>query len=604
VSQHPTRFQVDLRGVVELLSRHLYSSPRVYVRELAQNGVDAVTARGDRGGDERPAVRLQVHDDGTIDCHDAGAGLTTNEVERFLATIGSSSKRDELGFQREDLLGQFGIGLLSAFLVADQIEVVSRSATGTSLVRWVGTSDGTYRTSGDVDVTSLDEGTRRWLADGPGTCVRLRPRHDAVEWTRPAAVLALATSYLAHLPHRVELRLPSETHQVAPTPQPWLGTTGDKERYARERLGIDPFAVVPLTVPEAGVRGMAVVGSAPLPEQHGHRVYLRGMLLGLEVPDVAPPWAAFCRIVVDTTLLRPTASREQLYDDELAELTRRSIGEQLLRWIRRLAATDPDRMARFLSVHSVALKGAAVHDDDLADLLVPLLPFESTRGTTSLAELAAGLTVASYVGDVDEYRQVAPVAGAQGLVVLNAGYVHDAALLSRYVGRHPETRLTRISPREVDVHLDHVDAAREAATAAGLQRAEAALESVDVAVQLRRFAPATLPALLLDDRGAWRARDSRATAATADDTFAALLASVDDVADPRPRLILNDAHPTVHRVFALSDPGAADLAVQSLYARALLAGRHPVRPVDNALVERSFSGLLDALVEQGQGGAR
>src|SRR5690606_5529985 len=123
-------FQVDLRGVVDLLARHLYSSPRVYLRELLQNAVDAITARGALGDTDGPArIVLRPLAGGGLEVHDTGVGLTRDEAHELLATIGRSSKRDvELGTGREEFLGQFGIGLLSAFMVADEIELVSRSA--------------------------------------------------------------------------------------------------------------------------------------------------------------------------------------------------------------------------------------------------------------------------------------------------------------------------------------------------------------------------------------------------------------------------------------------------------------------------------------------
>src|ERR1044072_8942872 len=136
-------FGVDLRGVIELLSQHLYSSPRVYVRELLENAVDAITARGE------VAARIVIEPsdrtgDGTLRVSDNGIGLTEDEVHTLLSTLGRTSKRDELGFARQDFLGQFGVGLLSCFLVADEIRLVSRSAKGGPAVRWVAQSDGTY----------------------------------------------------------------------------------------------------------------------------------------------------------------------------------------------------------------------------------------------------------------------------------------------------------------------------------------------------------------------------------------------------------------------------------------------------------------------------
>src|SRR6476469_2577603 len=108
-SPSPHSFQVDLRGIVDLLSHHLYSSPRVYIRELLQNAVDAVTARRQRDALAPTAIRLVVDESG-LRITDHGIGLTEADVHRVLATIGHSSKRDDIEGARREFLGQFGIG--------------------------------------------------------------------------------------------------------------------------------------------------------------------------------------------------------------------------------------------------------------------------------------------------------------------------------------------------------------------------------------------------------------------------------------------------------------------------------------------------------------
>jgi len=122
------RFQVDLRGIIEILSEHLYSGPEVFVRELLQNGVDAITARQQLEGQAfQPAVRLELSasEDGVpvLIFSDNGVGLLEAEVHQFLATIGKSSKRlvGERGTGSSDFIGQFGIGLLSCFVVSNEI---------------------------------------------------------------------------------------------------------------------------------------------------------------------------------------------------------------------------------------------------------------------------------------------------------------------------------------------------------------------------------------------------------------------------------------------------------------------------------------------------
>src|SRR5262245_48103112 len=111
-------FQVNLGGIIELLSHHLYSGPQVYLRELLQNATDAIAARQRSDKDFTPAIQVEVVQgpEPTLVFEDNGIGLTEEEVHQFLATIGLSSKRDQLARQREEFIGQFGIGLLSGFL--------------------------------------------------------------------------------------------------------------------------------------------------------------------------------------------------------------------------------------------------------------------------------------------------------------------------------------------------------------------------------------------------------------------------------------------------------------------------------------------------------
>ena len=119
-------FQINLRGIIDLLSEHLYSSPDVFVRELIQNAVDALTARKAIEPDFAGEIAFERHSSPgkptTLCVSDNGIGLTTDEVHRFLSTIGKSSKRAADGKRTGDFIGQFGIGILSAFVVCDEID--------------------------------------------------------------------------------------------------------------------------------------------------------------------------------------------------------------------------------------------------------------------------------------------------------------------------------------------------------------------------------------------------------------------------------------------------------------------------------------------------
>ncbi|WP_062433097.1 HSP90 family protein [Herbidospora daliensis] len=579
-------FQVDLRGVVDLLSRHLYSSPRVYVRELLQNACDAIVAR--RAGDPMAPGRIRVEvGPGTIRVHDTGIGLTEDEVHTLLATIGRSSKRDELGFARHEFLGQFGIGLLSGFLVADEIHVESRSAAGGPAVVWTGRSDGSY-----------DVATEAGQPGEPGTTVTLRPRRDAAVWTSRRTVTELAQLFGSLLPVEVTV----DGVAVSGAGAPWLVRHASPAlrrealtAYGRELFGFSAFDVIDLSVPEAGLTGVAFV--VPHPANPGardaHRVYLKGMLLSEKLTGLLPEWAFFVRCVVDAAELRPTASREALYDDDLLEHARDALGTQLREWLVQLAATDPARLRGFLRLHHLGVKALALHDDDMLRLVDRWIEYETADGPMTLAQFRVRHPAGRYTTSVDEFRQLAGVCAAQGVGLLNAGYVYDGDILARLTRVEPGHGLSRLEPAELTTRMAPVDPAAELAVRGFLATAATALAPLGCEVVLRDFDPAALPALYLTSRAARHEAQAREAGEMAGEMWADVLGALDAGRGERPQLVLNHRNPLVRRVTRLSDPGLAATAVEALYGMALLHGHHPMRAADTATLNRSFLGLLD-----------
>ena len=574
-------FQVDLRGVVDLLSRHLYASPRVYLRELLQNAVDAITARGGDGG------RVEIETDGgTLRVHDDGVGLTADEVHTLLATIGRSSKRDELGFHRHDFLGQFGIGLLSAFLVADEIEVVTRSARGGDAVRWTGRSEGSYRV----------EPAER---DAPGTTVTLRARPGAGELLSPPVVAELARTYGSLLP----VDLVVDGVPVTGDGPPWKVTHRDPasrkralERYCEDLYGFVPFDVVDLDVPEAGLTGVAFVLPRPVAPtaRASHRVYLKRMLLAESVEGLLPEWAFFARCVVDAGELRPTASREALYEDELLDSARQGLGGALRQWLVRLAETDPGRLRAFLRLHQLGVKAMALHDDEMLRIVDRWLEYETSAGPMTLHEFRRRHPQGRFTGSVDEFRRLSAVAGAQGVGLVNGGYVHDLEIIERLPDLDPDVRLDRLDATELTTTFGVLDPAAELALRPFLAAAQRAVERLGCEVVVREFDPASLPALFLTSRDAQFREELTRAREEADELWADVLGAVGGTAGvERPQLVLNHRNPLARRITSLDGDELVELAVQALYGQALLLGHHPLRPADTAVLNRSFIGLLE-----------
>ncbi|MGH3416939.1 MAG: HSP90 family protein, partial [Actinocrinis sp.] len=456
-------FQVDLRGLVDLLSHHLYSSPRVYIRELLQNAVDAVTARLGTDPSAPTGIRLAA-DGASLRVEDPGIGLTTADVHRFLATIGRSSKRDDLAGARREFLGQFGIGLLACFTVADTIRVTTRSAAdpGAAPVEWLATSDGRYT------IRELTPGEPGFRAD-PGTSVLLTPRPGAERWFAPERIAQLARDYGALLPYEVVVETPDGAVRTTDSPPVWDRRHPSPAarrlalfEYGERTLGFQALDVVELDVPLAGIRGVAyVLPSAANPTEAGrHRVHLKGMLLSDATTGLLPEWAFFVRCVIDTDTLRPTASREGLYEDETLSAVREALGTRIRDWLTGLAAQDPTRLATFLSVHALGVKAMARHDRELLRIMLPFLEFETTDGRVPLTEFARNHPTLHLARTVDEFRQVAPIAAAQGIGVVNGGYTYDADLVEQLPQILPGVVVGELGADVVTAHLDLVDPAQ------------------------------------------------------------------------------------------------------------------------------------------------
>src|SRR5699024_2652360 len=137
------------------------------------------------------------------------------------------------------------------------------------------------------------------------------------------------------------------------------------------------------------------------------------------------------------------------HDDEVLHETRARLGEQLKRWLLRMARTDRARAADFFRVHHLAAKAAASTDDDMLDVVAELLPWESTLGSMTLAEFCAVDRVVAYVDRVEDYQQVAAIARAEDIAVLNAGYAYDRLLLDRWVRRTPGLEPRRMEPEHL-----------------------------------------------------------------------------------------------------------------------------------------------------------
>lgn len=160
--------------------------------------------------------------------------------------------------------------------------------------------------------------------------------------------------------------------------------------YCQEAFGFLPLGHIDLDLPVDGVTGVAyILPQAVSPGTGKHRVYTKRMLLSDGIDEILPEWAFFIRAVIDTDSLSPTASREQLHNDEILGAVRDSLGKQIKDWARTTLSQSSPLASKILITHHLALRALAVTDDDMLSLVAEILPFETSDGELTLREVTS-----------------------------------------------------------------------------------------------------------------------------------------------------------------------------------------------------------------------
>lgn len=574
-------FQVNLGGMLDVLSNHLYKSPDVFLRELLQNGVDAVTLRQkEQPGWNGGKLTIQVDPGHRLIFRDNGAGLSEEGIHRFLAVIGQSSKTELVnGKIPEDYIGRFGIGLLSCFMVSDSIVVHTRPAAGGPAHIWTGRPDGTY--------------TLEPLEDCPvGTAVILTAKTGMEHYFQPEKIGELVRYYGLALP--VPVYLDGDPERLNRIPADFAGISRGQLLAFGEWLFHEEFLDA-IAIQTPHISGVAYVLSYPTDPsvKNGHRIYLKQMLLTERGDTLLPPWAFFLRCFLNTRGLRPTASREDFYEDGELEQARREFAQAIRAYLSQLSQVDAERLRNLVRVHVQAIKAMAVWDEELFRIFIDYLPFETNEGTMTGAALKQS-GEAFWVNSVPRFKQLRSLFLAQGRLLVCTGYVSDQELVEALAERFglPIRPLSEDHMAEV---LEDVSPAELRRASLLLQAADNALRTHDCQAQLCRFLPADLPALYaMSDQVQFLRQIQSAqehTSGIFSDALASMLAGIEET--PLSNLYLNANSALVRRLMGVQDRPLLEQTVKILYVQALLAGGHPLQGRELHTMNQALLALLE-----------
>ena len=452
----PTRqpFKLHLPGLLKVLAEHLYSSKQVAVRELIQNAHDGCRRRQSEAEekDYEPQIHLEVDPARRLlRISDNGYGLTRQEIEDYLATIGRSYTRElrqNLSALSPDeaakLIGQFGFGFLSAFLLADEVRVVTRSFTGDEAFEWVSDGGESYEIKG---------ATREEV----GTTVELRVKSAASFVLREGQLLEIVRQYADFLPLPIFLGTDPEPANLQVPPWEAPNTEEATREYIERAFGGSPLAIIPLhdhqvslghdtlTLPLQGFLFVPPGSVASVREYGDVMVFIRRMFICRDDDALLPPWARFIRGAIDSPHLQPTASREDLHQDDNFEATRAALEIQLAQGLKDIAQNDPEAWEKIVRGHTDLITGWAARDDAFFDAVSDLVTFRTSRGALTLPQYLEESGGDFYyttreLGSLQERM----LAEGHGVPVIDASWFGVQPFLAKFAMRRRDCGLIRL----------------------------------------------------------------------------------------------------------------------------------------------------------------
>ncbi len=603
------KFEAEVAQVLHLVTHSLYSHKEIFLRELVSNAADAcdklrfeAIGKPDLlGGDGSLHIDVSIDKDArTITIRDNGIGMTRDEVVANIGTIASSGTRKFLealsAEQKTDanLIGQFGVGFYSAFIVADKVTLVTRKAGAEAGegVRWESSGSGEYT------LETVEDAAR-------GTSVTLHLKADEDEFVQPWQVRSLIARYSDHI--GFPIRMPKDKSgedKDDNTGEEWEVVNQASALWTRPKaelkdedyqnfykhIGHDYNDALAWT--HNRVEGnqnftslLYLPSKSPFDlmmgardERKGLKLYVKRVFIMDAAEQLLPAYLRFVRGVVDSDDLPLNVSREILQQNRNLEKLRAACTKRVLDLLDRLAKDEPEKFATFWNEFGAIFKEGAAEDFVNKERIAKLLRFASTKSEGAAQTVSLDDYIGRMVADQDAiyFLTANGYAAAKGSPQLEALKAHGVEVLlmydriddwmSTYLTEYAGKKLRNVSKGDLDLgKLAGVDAEKH-------KEAEKAAEGVVKKIK---------------DLLGERVRDVRVSARLTDSPSCLVLDEHDmgltmqrllkqaghDVPPSKPVLEINPEHALVKRLEAETDSErASDLGSILLEQAQLLEG--------------------------------
>jgi molecular chaperone HtpG len=600
-------FQAEVKQLLHLMVHSLYGNKEIFLRELVSNASDAIDklrfeAITDAAlFEDDHDVRIRVSADAaprTITVSDNGIGMSRQEVIDQIGTIARSGTREffqQLAADRAkdaNLIGQFGVGFYSAFIVADRVTLLTRRAGAPTDhgVKWESAGEGEYT------VETIEKATR-----GTDVILHLRPEED--ELLSGWRLREILRKYSDHITVPILMKKEGdkdngdEQEQINRASALWTRSKSEitDEQYDEFYKHIAHDVEPPLARVHAKVEGRQeytqlffIPKRAPFDlwdreRRHGIKLYVRRVFIMDDAEDLMPAYLRFVRGVIDSTDLPLNVSREILQQSRDVQNIRAASTKRVLGLLEDLAGSDPEKYATFWTTFGRVLKEGMAEEAANRDRIAKLLRFASTSSTSpaNAGSEAQTVSLADYVGRMKDGQEAIyfitadSFAAARNSPHLEIFRKRDVEVLLMYdpIDEWVVSSLTEFEGKPLhSVAKGDLDLSK---VGGGAEKSETAKSSADDKPLLER-----MQAVLKDRASAVRTTErlTESPACLVSDEHGMsmnleriLKAAGQKVAATKPILEINAAHPIVTRLKAETDEARFADWTQILFDQALLA---------------------------------
>ena len=409
-------FEADVSRLLHLMVHSVYSDREIFVRELVSNAADAceklryeALAKPELIEDGAPfAIEIAINPDAkTLTFSDNGVGMTREDLTQGLGTIARSGTKafldklaaEDASKEAAALIGQFGIGFYSAFMVADEVVVDTRRAGSSEAWRWSSDGKGSFT----IAPLALENAPKR------GTRVTLHLNDGSHEFAEPRRLERIVRDHSGAVAVPIDLieKLGAEKRRIADGAAIWAKPKSDvtAEEYTEFYRGLSGQFDEPALTLHWRAEGRHeytvlafVPGSRPFdlfdPARKGrNKLYVRRVLI-TEDADLLPGWLRFVRLVVDSADLPLNVSRELIQKSDVFAAIRKGVTNRVVQELGKLAESEPEKFAKVWEHFGPVIKEGLYEDPERRDGLFKIARFTSTThpaGDRTLAQYVASL---------------------------------------------------------------------------------------------------------------------------------------------------------------------------------------------------------------------